>query len=605
MYLSYLLLAAAFLWTVVPPAPAHGSTTIELGLSNQEIHLGAQAILTVNVIGQTLGSEPDLPEVEGLDIIFRGQSQNVQIVNMNVRTSTSFRYVVLPHRTGRFTIGPARIQRGGATYESNTVTLNVVESQQTTTSGPADSQTVLVDAAVDTLNPYVGQQITLLFRFARKADAHIRNAGYTLPELPDFWTEGVENKREYSQTIDGQQFLVAEIAVPLFPIREGEVTIDRIMLRYDELLPSRFEPPALKDPFGRNLFDDDFFKLFRTEDFIQKTAYTKPIRLSVRPLPHAGKPDGFKGGVGSFSMTARLSQNEVKAGESVTLTIVLSGEGNVRDLPDPDPHVEGVKIYSDTPSVSVKNYNDTIVGEKVYKVALVPQRAGDITISNLSIPYFNPETERYETASAGPLTLKVLPSGKETLLRAMTTEESDRIGPDGPDILPIHERIGPVTHSPLERWLRRLRPIAYPLPALLYAVCLVIARHRERMKTDAAYRRSRQAAKTAEVHTQAARNAFDEKRWDDVFAECSRAVTEYLADKCNMPAAGITASEVESVLSSRKVSKDLSSEITQFLHACDFNRFTSSAKSPAVAQQCIDTTLNILKRLEQEEAMKQ
>jgi hypothetical protein len=602
------LLATAALLPASRILAADASPGIELSLSQPEIQLGAQAILNVTVTGQALNSDPILPEVEGLDIVFRGRSQNVQIVNMNVRSSKMFRYVVLPSRTGLFTIGPARLEHGGTSYESNTVTLNVVEAQQTQSASPAGSQAVLVEAVVNNLRPYVGQQITLLFRFARKPDAHIRNAGYTLPELPDFWTEGVENKREYTQTIEGQTYHVAEIAAPLFPIREGEITIDRIMLRYDELIPadrSPFEPPLFKDPFGRNLFDDDFFKLFRTEDIVQRTAYTTPIRLTVRPLPLEGRPDGFKGGVGSFSMTARLSKDEVKAGESVTLTLVLSGEGNVRDVPDPDPQIEGVKTYSDTPSISVKNYDNTVVGEKVYRVALVPQQPGDVAVPKLTIPYFNPENERYEIASAGPLTLKVRPSESETLQVARSAEETDRARSDNSDILPIHERIGPITHNRLALWLGRLRPAAYPLPAFLYAVCFAIARHRERLKTDTAYRRSRQAGKTAESHIQAARAALDEKRWNDVFAECSRAITDYLADKCNVPAAGLTPPEVASVLASCSVSRDLSSEIVSLLEACDFNRFASSANSPVVARQFIDRTLRIVERLEQEEAIGQ
>jgi hypothetical protein len=603
-----LVLISCFLGFSSTHASGEEELTIELALGDSEIALGEQTSLTITVSGQSGLSDPAVPDVDGLELLPRGRTQSVQIINADVRSSKIFRYAVVPKRTGEFRLGPALIKRGGRVHESEAVRLSVVGARQSGATA-AKQKTVIVEASVDNDSPYLGQQITMLVRFARVGNVRIGNAGYSLPDLSEFWNEGIENRREYTQTIDDVEYLVTEIAVPLFPIKEGDITVDAITFRYDEVIASersRFEAPFFRDPFGRSMFDDDFFKFFRSEQIVKRTVSTRPILLHVRPLPTESRPEGFKGAVGSFNATARLSEHEVKAGESVTLTVALSGQGNIRDLSDPNLTIEGVKIYSDTPSVDVKNYNDSIVGEKVYRLALVPQSAGEINIPSMSIPYFNPQTARYEFAASAPLTLRVLQSEKESLI---TAEPGPTDGPTGrralakTDILPIHERLGPIENSRLELWLRRLRPVAYPFPIVMYALCFAIVRHRERLRSDVAYRRSRFALKRAEAHLDRARKAVKRGMFAEVFTECARAVTEYLADKFNVPAGGLTPSDIESTLSASGAPEGFVRDIVRFLEECDYRRFASLRRSPEAAREHVRNAARMLERLEKEEVI--
>ncbi len=586
---------------------ASTAPTVKILLGLPEVEVGDRVPLRIVVEGKADSNDPVLPEVSGLEIVFQGHAQSVQIINLEVKSSRIFNYVVIPAKTGEFTIGPAQLEYGGKTIESEPVKLKVSESTE-----PQQAETkeksLIIEASVDNTAPYLGQQITLVFRFARSPDARIRNAGYDLPDLPGFWNEGIESRREYSKQINGKDYVVTEVAIPLFPIMEGDVTIGPIIVRYDELVPNdnSREQPFFKDPFGRSIFDDDFFKMFRSDSVIKRTARTTPIRLRVKSLPQDPKPVDFEGGVGKFSVTARLNNDEIKAGESVTLTVALSGEGNIRDLADPKLELTGAKVYPDNPTINVKSYQDKIVGEKVYKLAIVPQQAGMIEIPEISIPYFNPDSKRYEFASSNPIELKVLPSEKETFV----SEQPDATGKDKitasarGDILPVHERIGAVKNSSLDIWLSWLRPVAYPLPLLLYALSFIFARKRERLKTDEAYRRARFAVKNAEAALAAAGDAFNQKDWSGVFSKSSKAICEYLAGKINVPSEGLTPADVKAALYAHGVAGEMVNEVTDFLEFCDFGRFTSSKKSPAVARECLEKAYRLLGKLEQEEAIR-
>jgi hypothetical protein len=572
------------------PAPVLADSELEISLTLDKpvIEVGREASLKITVNGPSGFTEPEIPEVDGLDIISRGRTQSVQIINMKVKSSKIFGY------------------RRGKVYESSIVKLKVIEPAQAPESA-AVPKDVIVEAVVDDTTPFIGQQVTLMFRFARKSGTRIANANYQMPELDGFWNEGMESKREYKRNINGVEYLVNEVAIPLFPIKQGKILIDRIMFRYNELI-ERDRSRSRLDPFGRRGFDSDFFdSFFQTQRAVPRRMFTAPIKLDVRPLPVAGRPAGFKGGVGSFRVKSSLSGNEVNEGESVTLTVVLSGEGNIRDVADPDFEIERVKIYSDKPSINVKSYNDRVVGEKTYKVALVPQGEDEIRIPNISTPYFNPGTGRYEVASSAPLTLRVIPSADEEL-RFVTPARGRLARMDAKagrqDILPIHERYGSIENDRDGGVWAKLRPIVYPLPMLLYALCFIAARRRERLRTDVEYRRQRFASKTAGIHIEAAAEASRQKNWDEVFTRCSRSVTEFLADKLNVPVGGITSTDVSAILSERGVDQEFAAEIVKFLEGCDYGRFASPAESPEAAAKCIDGARRILQRLRREEALR-
>jgi hypothetical protein len=591
------LLAICLLATCLPASPAFAASDeeglkIELALSRSTIELGKQVSLTISVIGPSGFSEPGIPKIDGLDIVTRGRTQSVRIINMKVRSSKIFGYAVVPNRAGEFVIGPVHIRRGGMTYTSNTVKLIVMEPDKKHKAAPA-AKGVIVEAAFDNVNPYVGQQITLMFRFARKAGVRIGNAGYELPALSGFWREGVEGKREYRRRIGGTEYLVAEITVPMFPTEQGTIVIDPIKFHYDEFIPGERSRSAFpRDPFGSFL---------RGDRAVRREAITAPIEISVRPLPLQDRPDDFKGGVGSFEISTQISDEEVARGESATLTVVLSGQGNIRDVADPEFSFENTKTYSDKPAISVKRYSDRIVGQKTYKIALVPQQGDSVSIPPISISFFNPETERYETASSAPLTLGVLASERDELEIVDSRPFSrQKRGPARSDILPIHERYGSIVSSRLAVLWPRLRPFAYPLPAIFYALCFMASGRRKRLLTDVAYRRRKRASRNAISHIETASGAARRQDWDEVFTGCSRAVTEFLADSLNVPAGGMTPADVGTLLSEKGAPEELSTDIVKFLEGCDYGRFAAPGESPDAAKKCIRGARKTLDRLKRE-----
>lgn len=95
--------------------------------------------------------------------------------------------------------------------------------------------------------------------------------------------------------------------VILYPQRSGKITIEGG--KYDAVVRVRMQQAG-----GGSIFDS-FFDSYRD---VSKVLTTSPVTIDVKPLP-SGKPASFSGAVGTFSMTADISSNNVKTDEAVTI----------------------------------------------------------------------------------------------------------------------------------------------------------------------------------------------------------------------------------------------------------------------------------------------
>lgn len=140
-----------------------------------------------------------------------------------------------------------------------------------------------------------------------------------------------------------------------------------------------------------------------------------PFTLNVTPLPVEGKLPGFTGAVGDFQMEPpRLSTNEVRAGEPVTLTVFLRGEGNLGRLtPPPAPTDRAWQTFppmneSGVPAGFMRG------GVASFSYPLIP--LGDQVKSTPPIPfsYFDPKQKVYVDLTIPSVPITVIPGTEST-----------------------------------------------------------------------------------------------------------------------------------------------------------------------------------------------
>ncbi|GAB1472844.1 hypothetical protein MASR2M69_02850 [Bacteroidota bacterium] len=129
---------------------------------------------------------------------------------------------------------------------------------------------------------------------------------------------------------------------------------------------------------SRSLFDD-FFDSYQT---VRKRINSTALRVVVDPLP-AGAPASFQGAVGDFTMTARLSRDSVNANEALSLTVNISGTGNINLLEAPKvTFPAGFEVYDTKITDNSNRGTKGASGSKEFEYPLIPRGPGEYTIGS-------------------------------------------------------------------------------------------------------------------------------------------------------------------------------------------------------------------------------
>lgn len=162
-------------------------------------------------------------------------------------------------------------------------------------------------------------------------------------------------------------------------------------------------------PFEMLLFYDDPRRMFPERAKVR----SNESLIKVKPLPK-GAPKNFIGGVGQFGVKAKFADTKVDQGKVAELCVTINGKGNLHNIEPPKLMLpKGMVLYGD-PEVDsdLKFTSFGAEGSKSFRFFIQANQAGDVFINPISISFFNPVTERYETVSTKKLMLDVKPDEK-------------------------------------------------------------------------------------------------------------------------------------------------------------------------------------------------
>ncbi len=242
-------------------------------------------------------------------------------------------------------------------------------------------------------------------------------------------------------------------------------------------------------------------------------------------------------------MTAKPT--DVAVGDPITLTIKVSGSGNIDTVPMPKlGRLDGFKTYDPTTKTTKDDLNTN--GERVMQQVLIAKSADVKELPEVRLAYFDPEARAYKTADQSPIKLvvKAGTGGQTTIVSG-----GERLRPDeklGQDIVYLKGDLGPAASAvpfcgTTTFWALNVTPVL----ALLGTVGW--KRRTDRLRGDVAYaRRTRAAKKARKLLTSA--TSYD---------EIQHALQHYLGDRLNIPVGGITASVIDEQLVPRGVNGEL------------------------------------------------
>lgn len=134
---------------------------------------------------------------------------------------------------------------------------------------------------------------------------------------------------------------------------------------------------------------------------IPRTLRFAPATLEIQPLPATGRPDGFGGAIGQFTLTGSAAPTQIQPGDIVTLSWELNGRGWLGDTP----------IRLRDPGGAFKTYPPQETARDAARVRLamrqvvIPLTTNATSIGAADFSYFDPDAASYRTVTTGPFPL--------------------------------------------------------------------------------------------------------------------------------------------------------------------------------------------------------
>jgi hypothetical protein len=532
------------------PCQARGDVSVTLKLDRPEATLLDSITLVVSVSGTRKSDEqPSLRGLDAFEVMPGGTSSRIEIINGKVNAGVDYTYTLQPKKTGNFTVGPAEVKVKGKTIKSNTETLRIVKAIQ---SKEVDRGPLFLSATLSPKQVFVEEQAIYTLKLFRQN--RVGDISLGLPEAEHLAFKQLGKPVEYQSVYKGQSYQVLEVRYALISSKAGIYGIR----------PSRMSMTVFRSrrKSSRSLFDDPFFSFSSGEPV---TIASEPLELNVLPLPQKGRPTDFSGLVGSFKIKGHLEPSTIRAGESATMTVLLSGRGNVKRIPDLKlPELEKIKVYADQPVLMEETDARGLAGSKTMKWALVPEKEGEYRIPPLSISFFDIESEQYRVLESPALSMSVLPvENARTQISQDVLKGHKRDGSRKQEVKELGQDILPVHTS-----LKDLHPGARPgiggvvfwailmIPFFAYAVTFFIQKFHRKTTMSVAAARARKAAKTLIRECQKGGLSSN---------HLTSSIRRYLNERFNLSLGSLTPDEAADIVGSRGVSATTSERLRRTL----------------------------------------
>ena len=589
---SWLTVPAILIFIFIPVTSFSSNIQLSASVDKNQLTIEDSIELSIKISGVRNPPIPKLPPLTDFKVRSTGTQSSTQIFNSDMQVSTTHKYLLTPKIEGNFIIGPVTMNLAGSNYQSDPIMVTINKANPIK---PNENRSVYTETSVSKKTPYINEQVVYTFKLFRKTEA--RNLNLSMPYDESFFRkENLGKAKRYSRVINGIAYDVDEVSIALFPIKIGESTIPPSIMELD--LIHRTQTNRRRDPFAR-FFNDPFFGGVTQNK--HKILSTKSIKLNTQPLPKKGKPNGFKNFVGQFSITATVGKESFDAGDTTTLTITVSGIGNVMDVSLTNLNLgDQFKIYPDQPIFTKSIHGNQIGGEKIFKFALVPFTTGRQTISSISLNYFDPDKKKYNTISTNPISLTIKPgTGTENLNLvqsgvAPTQQNGSTVSILARDILPIHTRVEDFKSVTFDKNQRIMYMTGILIPILIYLIAAGYIRYNHKMNEDKSYSRRQVAHRKAMKKLNQLSLSNPESK--DFVRELSQIIREYIGDKLNLQGTAFTSKEVGEKLNKNTFADDKIFAIKKLLE-----KFESMQYMPVVADKdhrLIDETAELLINLE-------
>jgi hypothetical protein len=569
--------------------PAAAEVEFYQAVDRNQVGLEDTFRLTIVVSDAPDGAQLQFPSSPDLEILSRSQSSQTSFQfgggGSGIKRTQKYVLVMKATRVGELTLPAAVLTASGKTYKTEPIRISVKQGHMGPSSGgsrhrspapdpfqgfrfpgmdeedeqdpfssniPRSDSDLFLRSSVDRQEVYVGEQVTFSVHIFSRLDLSAVDS-VTMPKLEGFLSEDLESPSQLGaeqRVINGvtyRAYLVKRLA--LFPMKPGTLKI------------------------GSTEADITTGFLFTGRRFHR---VGNELSIKVKPLPAPVAGGISSANVGKWHLSTELSAARVELGQPVTVRVMLEGRGNLKSTALPTlTGPPSLRIFDPTTTDKTNTVRGKIGGRRVQEYLVMPQQTGTFTLPGLSLSYFDPESERYESSRTEPITLTIVPgTGLPGSVSSAPTLEGSMaknvLAPGGPHPLRYQARFsGPET--PL--WRQRLFLPALLAPPGLWLAMALTGFIRSRINQEDEAKRKRRRARAARRRLAEAKKLKNTKVASVFYAEVENALTHFLSAKLGAPTAGLTRTALAERMQMAGVPESIQAQVLGVLESCDVGRF--------------------------------
>lgn len=388
------------------------------------------------------------------------QESGMESINGDTRQYTGITYIVKPKSKGSFVVPSTTAMADGKAFSSNPVKLTVVPG---TTGNSISSNSpfagimnfdepvqrgsfndyilkkgenvtdkinknIFVKVDASKTSCYVGEPILVTYKLYTRLKSEsniVKNPSFNGFSVIDMMRS--INAYSLVEHYEGRDYNVYTLRkAQLYPLQPGDVTLETASVENDIHF--------IKEEYLRNnnngFFNDPSLMPIPAEAMVSEkvTLQSKPLVISVKPLPEQGKPATFHGAVGDFKITTAVERDSISTDDAGKLKLVIEGRGNLTLVNAPElSWPDGVEAYEPSMQEEIDKQSVPLSGGKIFTFDFTVDKEGMYTLPPASFSFFNPDSGQYKTVHAEPIKIRVSKgTGKRPSIQAKQPVKSTK-----------------------------------------------------------------------------------------------------------------------------------------------------------------------------------
>ena len=509
---------------------------------------------------------------------YTSRQSSYQMINGHTSSSSSitFTYTLNAVSNGIYTIPAARVRINGKTVLSKIAKIKVIgstrsgskasrmnqynddgfSSQAQSSSTNITGNDLFIRVSANKRRVYEQEPVLLTYKVYTQVE--LTQLEGKMPDLTGFHTQEIplpQQKSFHLERVNGKPYKVVTWSqYVMFPQVTGELSIPSITFKGTVVRQNRSV-----DPF------EAFFNGGSGYVEVKKNIEAPGLTIQVDALPK--KPVNFSGGVGNFNITASLNKLEVKAGEPLSLRVVVSGKGNLKLIKQPEINLpKDFDKYDPKVKDNTKLTSSGVEGNKEYTFLVVPRNQGTFTIPSIEFTYYDTSLNSYKTVKTQVFSVTVFPGDKPKEPSLYDAEKENDIHDIIRDVKTGNTENGTFFGSTIY-WISLVSLF------LSFIFLLIVFRQRALERSNIVGMRGKKANIIAQKRLKNAKRLMTEGLQNEFYDEVLRALWDYVGYKLNIPTEALSRDNIAENLYSNYVDNETVNKFLQALDECEFKRY--------------------------------